>query len=63
MFSVGTLCIGGPLVMMEIPDASRLTRVEQMCFASQGKNERNKVGFGPALMGVVASVSSLVEEG
>lgn len=55
MISVGTLCIGGPSVMMEIPDAPRLIRVEQMHFAPQGKGGR-KPGFGPALVGAVASV-------
>lgn len=61
MVSVGTLCIGGPLVMMEIPDASRLTRAEQMHFASQGKGGR-RPNFGSVLMGAVASVSSSAEE-
>lgn len=53
MVSVETLCIGGPLVTVEIPDAPRLIRVH---FASQGKGGRNP-GLGPALVGAVASVS------
>lgn len=60
--SVGALSIDGLSVMLEMQDASRLTRLEQMHFALQGKSGR-KPSFGPALMGAVASVSPSEEGG